>query len=436
MLVVIVSRGLASAKMTAEIAIANSGAVALAADSAVTISGGKVYNSALKLFALSKVHPVGVMVYGSADFLGIPWETLIKNFRQELGSKEFNSLNEYADAFFAYLEGHGGPSLPNYQADFAKSKAQGFFEYIRNLYLDAIRGLPAGSQISEVESQVLFMDIVQRLRSDFLKAPFADGFTDGHVETFRSSESGQLRAIAQVVFENVIAPDALEEVVVDVGILCLFKRISGPFPLSGLVFAGYGKADFFPVITSYEVDGMLCGRVKKTLDTARSAVISRSQPCSIIPFAQDDMAMTFIKGIDPFLENMLVAGSSELMQRLFESEDLLALEKENLDGFKKHAELLLAAFKGQVQSHMRDAYVEPVMSMACVLPKNELASMAEALVSLTAFKRRVTHSSETVGGPIDVAVISKCDGFVWVKRKHYFPAELNQHFFANYYRGF
>ena len=40
--------------------------------------------------------------------------------------------------------------------------------------------------------------------------------------------------------------------------------------------------------------------------------------------------------------------------------------------------------------------------------------------------------SETVGGPIDVAVISKGDGFIWIKRKHYFKAELNPQFFANY----
>jgi len=73
--------------------------------------------------------------------------------------------------------------------------------------------------------------------------------------------------------------------------------------------------------------------------------------------------------------------------------------------------------------------------MVRVLPKDELAAMAESLVNLTAFKRRMTDSLETVGGPIDVAVISKGDGLVWVKRKHYFPAELNQHFFSNYFRG-
>jgi len=39
--------------------------------------------------------------------------------------------------------------------------------------------------------------------------------------------------------------------------------------------------------------------------------------------------------------------------------------------------------------------------------------------------RRVSMDAETVGGPIDVAVISKGDGFVWIKRKHYFRSELN-----------
>jgi len=42
---------------------------------------------------------------------------------------------------------------------------------------------------------------------------------------------------------------------------------------------------------------------------------------------------------------------------------------------------------------------------------------------------------ETVGGPIDVAVISKVDGFIWIKRKHYFKIELNPQFSANYYKG-
>ena len=74
------------------------------------------------------------------------------------------------------------------------------------------------------------------------------------------------------------------------------------------------------------------------------------------------------------------------------------------------------------------------MAVVHGLPKDELAAMAESLINLTSFKRRVSMEEETVAGPIDVAVISKGDGFIWIKRKHYFQPELNQQFFENYYK--
>jgi len=71
--------------MTAEIAIMNKHAIALASDSAVTMSqeaGEKIKTSANKLFALSRYHPVGIMIYGSADIMEVPWETIIKYIEQ------------------------------------------------------------------------------------------------------------------------------------------------------------------------------------------------------------------------------------------------------------------------------------------------------------------------------------------------------------------
>ncbi len=59
-------------------------------------------------------------------------------------------------------------------------------------------------------------------------------------------------------------------------------------------------------------------------------------------------------------------------------------------------------------------------------------SMAETLVNMVSFRKQVTMEAETVGGPIDVLVITKGDGPVWIKRKHYFNPELNHRFFSNY----
>ncbi len=92
--------------MTAEIAILNKSAVALAADSAVTVqvgSGQKIYNTVNKLFTLSKYQPVGVMVYGNGELMGVPWESIIKEHRRELGRAEHGTLREYVDGFLAWI---------------------------------------------------------------------------------------------------------------------------------------------------------------------------------------------------------------------------------------------------------------------------------------------------------------------------------------------
>jgi hypothetical protein len=77
--------------MAAEIVILNKNAVALAADSAVTLrdpNTSKIYNTANKLFMLSKFEPVGIMIFGAAEFMAVPLETMLRaGFPAFLGVK-------------------------------------------------------------------------------------------------------------------------------------------------------------------------------------------------------------------------------------------------------------------------------------------------------------------------------------------------------------
>jgi hypothetical protein len=79
--------------MTAEIVIMN-------------IRGVKIFPSANKVFTLSKYHPVGVMIYNSAEMLGIPWEVAVKTYREELADESFSHLEEYAVDSLRFLESH------------------------------------------------------------------------------------------------------------------------------------------------------------------------------------------------------------------------------------------------------------------------------------------------------------------------------------------
>jgi hypothetical protein len=96
--------------MTAEVAVLNRSAVALAADSAVTVESvqngrpiEKVFNTANKLFTLSKYAPIGVMVYNTMSLGGVPWEVIIKHYRRDLGKTRHPRLELYCEDFLSFM---------------------------------------------------------------------------------------------------------------------------------------------------------------------------------------------------------------------------------------------------------------------------------------------------------------------------------------------
>ena len=49
-----------------------------------------------------------------------------------------------------------------------------------------------------------------------------------------------------------------------------------------------------------------------------------------------------------------------------------------------------------------------------------MAALAQSLIELTGFHRILTFSQEGVGGTVDLAVISKNEGFTWLSRKSWY----------------
>lgn len=152
----------------------------------------------------------------------------------------------------------------------------------------------------------------------------------------------------------------------------------------------------------------------------------------MIPFAQREMVDIFMSGIDPRLTDALVDSLSEIFhafpQAIVDSiETMNDDEKTSLKTqFEPQSNELVMRIATYIDNY-RASNTGPIINVVMSLPKSELASMAESLVNLTSLKRKVSLQAETVGGAVDVAVVSKRDGFVWIKKKHYFKEELNLH---------
>ena len=309
--------------MTAEIAVMNQEAVALAADSAVTIVDGeneevtKIFTSANKLFALSQYHPVGIMIYGNTRLGEVPWETVIKLYRDHLGTEGRETIEDYT--------------------------------------LDFIR------------------------------------FIDVQASKFRIDQEGVR------------------------------------WPRSGIVIAGFGESEIYPAIVSVEVLGF---RGQLMYRQEKPSIAIEGIEALILPYAQKEVVQGFMNGVEPSYKSKLLEIFEIILSRLL-AETLRETDRD----VSRALEYAMVTLHKELDSIEWEEYAEPVLGTIADMPKSELPAVAEALVGLQSLKRKVSEEHETVGGPIDVALISKGDGFIWIKRKHYFDPAINPHYFQRFKGG-
>ncbi len=430
--------------MTAEIAIMNKEGIAIAADSAVTLreeKGQKIFTSANKIFALSKYHPVGIMIYGSANFMGVSWETIIKIYRSKLGEKKFDTLKEYANDFIDFFGTENQLFPESVQEKYVKENVYSYFSLIRNQIKQKVKEVISEKrEIGEDKINEISSKIIKKHYDIWKKSELPPTIPKNHIGDLKDKYGNFIEKTKEEVFEklpiNKILSNQLTEIAVNLFVKFPEHVISSG--ASGAVIAGFGTKDAFPSLQSFAIEGMANNRLKYKEDRHRE--ITFQMNASIVPFAQQEMVFSFMEGVEPNYQAVIERDLSQIFENyprvIIDSIGKLD-DTEKTDLKQKLRDLsseLFDKYVKKLKNYRRKNYVDPVMKVVAMLPKDELAAMAESLVNLTSFKRKVSLQAETVAVPIDVAVISKGDGFIWIKRKHYFSGDLNPQFFANYYR--
>src|SRR5512136_91321 len=422
----------------------NREAVALAADSAVSLMAGpgdkpqKIFTSADKIFELTRDHPACIMIYNNAAFMGIPWQTLITLYRATLPATPFDTLEEYAKHFIDFLTKGEGLIPESVQQRFFVDGVYRTFLFIRYLIQqNASAVLAEKGQISEEEIQVVTSTIIDDIFGKLSGAPFSPTMDEAYAKELADAYGEWIVKAITEVFERIpLSPDNAQKLA-QMAVFFYVKSLEGFEPLerdfSGVVFAGFGKRDLFPSMQAFLVEGMIRKRLKH-LEVEKNQV-GFENGAIIIPFAQREMVDIFMSGLDPRFTGTLLAGLAKTFQEypqlIIESiEKLTDEEKQALKGkFGETSNAIIQEIQNQLASYQA-FNANPIVNVVAALPRSDLASMAESLVNLTSLKRRVSMQAETVGGPVDVAVISRSDGFIWIKRKEYFRRELNPGYLA------
>ena len=432
--------------MTAEVAIMNKEAIALAADSAVTFkeeTGQKIFTSASKIFTLSKYQPVGVMIYGSASLMGVPWETIIKVYRNNLGQETFKTISEYAQDFLSFINDKKRFFSEEDQQKYVENSIYSYFEFIKNeINKNVSKIIKAKEKIDNASTKEITSQIIKVHFEKWEKAKLIPSVPEDFRDTLKQEYKNTINSAKKMVFEKLALTSNSSSQLTEIAVNLFVKFPTGLIAssTSGIVIAGFGTEDIFPILESYSIEGKIGDYLKYEKDEKKCTEINLQTGAAIRSFAQSEMVSTFMTGADPNY-HMAIDGIMEEIcgsypQVLLDHID--CLDQEEKEALKKRlvkiGQTMFSEYRAKLSNYRTEYYINPVMKVVHALPKDELASMAETLINLTSFKRRVSMEEETVGGPIDVAVISKGDGFIWIKRKHYFEPELNQHFFANYYK--
>ena len=306
--------------MTSEIAVLNQKAVALAADSAVTLVDGglvAVRNDQRKLFNLVEGRPIGLMFFGVADMMGHPWDQLIEHYQTKVKPQHFAHVADYATSFLRSLDNLEEFFPRARQKDEYRRLLASVFRYIFH-FAQYLRDSGENEQTQASDAAVLETAIERVWRSyQFARRRqparrsrlFPEGFRQEGRGRLRSGDRRDDRLRLPAFNLNKQAMQRLH----DIAVCCVVKDLFLE-DVTGLVFSGFGSDERYPVVVTCYMSAIVGGIVKRggpTIDAIDGEIRSR-----IRVFADSEVTNAFIRGIDFNLERRLYGGFRVMMHGL------------------------------------------------------------------------------------------------------------------------
>ncbi|MHA7872506.1 MAG: hypothetical protein ACX939_09175 [Hyphococcus sp.] len=424
--------------MTSEVVLMNRQAVAMAADSAVTISGDqylKTYQSVDKLFPLVDGQPVAVMIYNNAEIMSTPWETVISLYREQARGRPLDTVSAYAEDFMEFISGNPDLFPAEHQdTEFFKVVAVVFTVLAEEFDYQVQQFQQTKSGGVRDHLSAIFEFVVGELHADYQRCP--DDTPRADLGCFPSGMSEQLRRrygneIDQLIESLLVSlKNAYPGLVVSedsrakLREIAVFSVTKDAFfeHYTGVVFAGFGAREKFPSMRSYLTSSVILGILKRKRD--READIGADSGPVFQPFAQDRMIRTFLTGMDQYLRMFIFGETLKLSSGLVSdivsrTPNLTDAQRNTIyrDYSQNNLRVALQEFFRSVDNYQYAVHTRPILRAINSLPKKELGETAASLIKLNSFQQKVMNSVETVGGPIDVAVITRNGGLEWTREK-------------------
>ncbi|MFC5757798.1 hypothetical protein [Rhizobium sp. GCM10022189] len=410
--------------MTSEICIMNRLAVVLAADSATTATGvydgrreERHFTGANKIFQLSNHHPVGLMIFDSGDIHNVPWEVIIKSFRAELGNTACGQLDEYAGRFSSYIASHQDELFPRTVQD------SRIYDVAMNLFEEWIDGAILDDQ-DEAERVELFEQRIAAKLADAKTLPKCSILSAATLKEIIDDRVNDTAKMVRATLNGSAASAKNSKKIATALLKTIFSHPDDHLEPTGFVFVGFGERQIFPSMVEYKSYGLACGH--HVFCEKRRQAISERTPALLSAFAEASVTNTFELGISSDVyDEMTTAVKDGLNDFATQLMNRTGTELGLIDDLDSLVQVSSEKIGDNVTQKARAKHGYPLVNVLRHLPVEEMAGLAETLITLQSLKVKIATPSERVGGPVDVAVITKHEGLVWLRRKLYFTPELN-----------
>ena len=418
--------------MTAVIGLLNKKGIALAADSAVTrsmtndIHGYRVVKQWTKngsqMLRLSNSAPISIMITGNGDYLNNPWEVIIRCYRRDRGDIAHSTVENCMYDFFNYVG-----SATNLWHDkeilmWISQLVNSLFNIVRKtLPCELIKPTSLSSQIYIEEYFNSFLKELNNFQLDVLNYDKCIQFENYTIEQFKQYAQPSIEQCLKSLngcSQNLL--DAIKEHVEQTIFEVLTRYCDLLSSSSTLIFAGFGKDQDYPSIASSCVYGGIRNFVNYKALPKDVICISDERPFAFCPYAQTDVMRCLTEGLHRDLDHNIHIDLKRYYQSVFFVGKHIELSTNFLEILSEiKCGDLMKKFTEQIHNLRHNNYMDWVKRLADYDLK-AMADLADSLIDLTGFQRILTFQQEGVGGPVDLAVITKNEGFCWLRRKSWY----------------
>jgi hypothetical protein len=397
--------------MSSAVTIMNRIGVAIAADSASTITSGTknsaILNNAQKVFSLGRINQFGVVNVGNPTINGIPVELLIKRYGNYLEDNNIRleDVTDCTTKFHNFIY----QNISNFEIDVAeKDKVIAIAsDIVTSLYPDYFKDIIEEDDSGELDWHTIHQRAISNMQNDY----FDDDYDEDEA---RYGMDHYEDLITEVVQHQV--PHLDEETIYQLIYFIASALYNYKIHNCTLSFIGYGTKKEYPEELVIEYYGYYHNILQ--MNTIKHNTVSNESEINLNTLAQNDAIQSFLDGAP---EDFMYEIHGFFVHQVYEQcKDLANVWPDNklelIDSLMN--QLRENAYKYQFEA-TKTRWQELYGAIRFMTPK-DLARFANNLIELTSLKRKHVLDDElarTVGGPTDVAIITKSNGFHWIKDK-------------------